>query len=113
MALGERFDMVRPQEHSAQIAAVEREYIERQFKGEREILNTFVCTPTLELGVDIGSLDAILMRNIPPLPANYWQSAGRAGSGRIFTQIWHRQRDSAGISPGAAACVYDQGLGAA
>jgi superfamily II DNA/RNA helicase len=79
MALDERFDMVRTREHSAQIPAVEREYIERQFKGEGELLNTFVCTPTLELGVDIGSLDAILMRNIPPLPANYWQRAGRAG----------------------------------
>jgi hypothetical protein len=38
-----------------------------------------VCTPTLELGVDIDQLDAILMRNVPPLPANYWQRAGRAG----------------------------------
>jgi ATP-dependent helicase YprA (DUF1998 family) len=42
-------------------------------------VNTLVATPTLELGVDIGPLDSVLMRNVPPLPANYWQRAGRAG----------------------------------
>jgi hypothetical protein len=53
--------------------------IENQFKGDGEQLNTLVCTPTLELGVDIGALDAVLMRNVPPTAANYWQRAGRAG----------------------------------
>lgn len=57
----------------------ERERLENLFKGESEAVNCFVCTPTLEMGVDIGKLDAILMRNVPPLPANYWQRAGRAG----------------------------------
>ena len=52
---------------------------ENLFKGESDAINAFVCTPTLELGVDIGQLDAVLMRNVPPLPANYWQRAGRAG----------------------------------
>ena len=37
------------------------------FKGDGEA-STLVCTPTLELGVDIGGLDAVLMRNVP-LPA--------------------------------------------
>lgn len=77
--LDEQFAMLRPREHSAQIPAEDREAIERSFKSEYEQVNTLVCTPTLELGVDIGTLDSVLMRNVPPLPANYWQRAGRAG----------------------------------
>jgi ATP-dependent helicase YprA (DUF1998 family) len=79
MVLDQRFEMVRPREHSAQVPAEEREKLEREFKGTGNRLNTLVCTPTLELGVDIGDLDAVLMRNVPPLPSNYWQRAGRAG----------------------------------
>jgi SOS-response transcriptional repressor LexA len=73
------YDMLRVAEHSAQVPHAVRERIENQFKGEGEQLNVLVCTPTLELGVDIGALDAVLMRNVPPTPANYWQRVGRAG----------------------------------
>lgn len=79
MVLDGRFDMIRPREHSAQIPATDREELERIFKGDGDRVNTLVCTPTLELGVDIGALDSVLMRNVPPLPSNYWQRAGRAG----------------------------------
>ncbi|HQZ72758.1 MAG TPA: helicase-related protein, partial [Anaerolineae bacterium] len=71
--------MVRPREHSAQVPHADREQIERDFKGDGDRVNTLVCTPTLELGVDIGALDAVLMRNVPPQAANYWQRVGRAG----------------------------------
>ncbi|MDX9721909.1 MAG: DEAD/DEAH box helicase [Myxococcota bacterium] len=77
--LDEKFALVRAREHSAQVPAEDREALERQFKGDGERVNTLVATPTLELGVDIGALDAVLMRNVPPLAANYWQRAGRAG----------------------------------
>lgn len=73
------YAMLRVAEHSAQVPANLREMIENQFKGKSEHLNALVCTPTLELGVDIGALDAVLMRNVPPSAANYWQRAGRAG----------------------------------
>jgi hypothetical protein len=77
--LDANYAMLRVAEHSAQVPAELRERYENQFKGESEHLNTLVCTPTLELGVDIGALDAVLMRNVPPSAANYWQRAGRAG----------------------------------
>jgi ATP-dependent helicase YprA (DUF1998 family) len=73
------YSMLRVAEHSAQVPHAVRERMENQFKGAGEQLNTLVCTPTLELGVDIGALDAVLMRNVPPTAANYWQRAGRAG----------------------------------
>ncbi|WLT40647.1 helicase-related protein (plasmid) [Synechocystis sp. B12] len=80
MVLDQEFSMIRPREHSAQVPTGDREIIENMFRNERsEKINTLVCTPTLKMGVNIGALDAVLMRNVPPLPANYWQRAGRAG----------------------------------
>jgi len=78
--LDEGYSMIRPEEHTAMVPHEDRERVERQFKNPAsDAVNCLVCTPTLELGVDIGALDAVLMRNVPPLPANYWQRAGRAG----------------------------------
>jgi hypothetical protein len=65
-------------EHSAAVSGDERKVIEKRFR-ERDGLNVVVCTPTMELGVDIGTLAAVYMRNVPPSPANYAQRQGRAG----------------------------------
>ena len=73
------YSMLRPEEHTAMVPNEERERLENLFKGASDAVNCLVCTPTLELGIDIGRLDSVLMRNVPPLPANYWQRAGRAG----------------------------------
>jgi ATP-dependent helicase YprA (DUF1998 family) len=73
------FAMVMAQEHSAQVPNKTREKIEREFKNPKGSVNTLVSTPTLELGVDIGDLDIVLLRNVPPSAANYWQRVGRAG----------------------------------
>ena len=73
------YAMLRPEEHTAMVPAHHRERVENWFRSNSQNVNCLVCTPTLELGIDIGQLDAILMRNVPPLPANYWQRAGRAG----------------------------------
>lgn len=74
-----KYSMLRPEEHTAMVPRDERERLENLFKGDSDAVNCLVCTPTLELGIDIGGLDSVLMRNVPPLPANYWQRAGRAG----------------------------------
>lgn len=64
-------------EHTAQVAPDEREKREESFaKGELKLL---YCSPTMELGVDIAELNAVMMRNVPPTPANYAQRSGRAG----------------------------------
>ncbi len=55
----------------------ERREIERQLR-EGEVLGV-VATSALELGVDIGSLDACVLAGYPGSIASTWQRAGRAG----------------------------------
>jgi len=66
-------------EHSAQIDGETRKDLEVRFRNPDDPLNVIVCTPTMELGIDIGKLSAVYMRNVPPSPSNYAQRAGRAG----------------------------------
>ncbi len=64
-------------EHTAQVSPRERELREDRFR--RATLPLLYCSPTMELGVDIASLNAVGLRNVPPTPANYAQRSGRAG----------------------------------
>lgn len=65
------------QEHTAQWTPDEASRIQDSFvRGEVNVLS---CSTTFELGVDVGEVEAVLLRNVPPSPSNYLQRAGRAG----------------------------------
>jgi ATP-dependent helicase YprA (DUF1998 family) len=74
-------------EHTAQIPGAEARDIERWFqdlfRNNRHPLDYRVdvlsVTTTMEMGIDIGSLLQVGLRNVPPTVANYQQRAGRAG----------------------------------
>jgi DEAD/DEAH box helicase domain-containing protein len=69
-------------EHTGMLGRDERETLELQFKrteGKPWDPNLLSCTPTLELGIDIGNLSSVILCSVPPTQANYLQRIGRAG----------------------------------
>jgi len=64
-------------EHTAQVPGDVRE--KRELRFREASLPLLYCSPTMELGVDIASLNVVNLRNVPPTPANYAQRSGRAG----------------------------------
>lgn len=64
-------------EHTAQIKNEDRIIREKEFRDGN--ISLLCCSPTMELGIDISTLNIVHMRNVPPNPANYAQRSGRAG----------------------------------
>lgn len=79
-------DIVRvvAKEHTGLLERDDRQELERSFKCSSEErmpwdANLLSCTPTLEMGIDIGDLSTIVLCSIPPAQAQFLQRAGRAG----------------------------------
>ena len=71
-------------EHTGLLKREDREELERRFKAQAQQRqpwdpNLLSCTPTLEMGIDIGDLSTVLLCSVPPAQANYLQRIGRAG----------------------------------
>ncbi|MFJ8954919.1 DEAD/DEAH box helicase [Streptomyces sp. NPDC102381] len=68
-------------EHTGLLTRPQREKVEMAFKrrGGFKDPNVLSCTPTLEMGIDIGDLSAVVLAALPRRPASYAQQVGRAG----------------------------------
>ena len=65
------------EEHTAQIHSDEAR--RRQDKFKNGGIHLLSSSTTFEVGVDLGDLEAVFLRNVPPEPFNYTQRVGRTG----------------------------------
>lgn len=79
-------DIVRinAREHTGLLERDDRETLEVDFKRKKDTSqlwdpNVLSCTPTLEMGIDIGDLSTVILCSMPPAQSQFLQRTGRAG----------------------------------
>lgn len=75
--MNKKIESIVIKEHTAQLDRKKAKQYQQDFKNKK--INILSCSTTFEMGIDIGNLETVFMRNVPPSPANYVQRAGRAG----------------------------------
>jgi DEAD/DEAH box helicase domain-containing protein len=71
-------------EHTGGLDSTIKEYVEDEFKSKKSStpshdINYLSCTPTMEMGIDIGNLSSVLLKSVPKNAASYLQRVGRSG----------------------------------
>src|SRR5581483_7372530 len=74
-----RFTTLKSEEHTAQVNKDLAKKIEDEFRAEG--VHLLSSTTTFEMGINIGDLQKVLLRNAPPTSASYVQRVGRTGRG--------------------------------
>lgn len=75
---------INAREHTGLLERPDREQLEKDFKRSKENRsnwdpNVLSCTPTLEMGIDIGDLSTVILCSMPPAQSQFLQRVGRAG----------------------------------
>lgn len=75
---------INAREHTGLLERPDREALEIDFKRKKDTRaiwdpNVLSCTPTLEMGIDIGDLSTVVLCSMPPAQSQFLQRAGRAG----------------------------------
>lgn len=78
--------------HYSSLEKAQREYVERHFK--RSQFAICVATSTLELGIDIGSIETVILYDPPPTIGSFLQRIGRGGRRSGMTQVTMTPRSS-------------------
>ena len=65
-------------EHTAQVDKMISRQVQEDFKDHR--LNILACSTTMEMGVDLGDLELVMMTSVPPMPSNYNRVGGKRSS---------------------------------